>query len=616
MIRLGIAQSHGSTACLMKDGEIVGMIQEERLIKRKNQVAFPKLAIEDLVRDHLGGAAQRIDRVVFAEHWIDPFGVALDRYSEFGIEDHVAEQKRLWWPHFYGNGCDRGAYWRNEYLSNRFRNRDHNHDLSFIEEMDWDAACRHFSDVERPAAMRRHFGWEGTIATVDHHTCHAYYAAYGYPLTEKQRRDALVLTSDAWGEGRNWSAWTIAGNGILDLVASGDEHKIARLYKFVTLILGMKPNEHEYKVMGLAPYARNSKYVKAAERVFFEALDFREGRFVSDSPLKDSYFDLRDRLEGHRFDAIAAAVQNWAAAVTCEWVRYWLKATDKSGLCFSGGLSMNVRLNGELHELPEVHFLNVPASGGDESIAAGACFHDRIAESQPVDAPRHAYWGTDAKLEGWDARLGEAGTAADQFVIRDGIGVDEIAALLAADCIIARCVGRGEFGARALGNRSILANPANPANVAQINDAIKSRDFWMPFCPSILAEYANDILENSKNVPAPYMTIGYRTKPAWHSRICASLHAADLTARPQIVERSVNPDYWGLIEAFRRKTGIPVVLNTSLNLHGEPMNYTVADAVRTMALSNLDYLIVPGNRLLYKKRVAAQIISIIGRAAA
>ena len=110
-------------------------------------------------------------------------------------------------------------------------NLDHNHDLSFIDEQDWDGASRYFSDVERPAAMRRHFDWDGPIATVDHHTCHAYYAAYGSPLTEKQRQDALVLTADAWGEGRNWSAWTIAADGRLQPVASGAEHTIARLYK-------------------------------------------------------------------------------------------------------------------------------------------------------------------------------------------------------------------------------------------------------------------------------------------------------------------------------------------------------------------------------------------------
>jgi carbamoyltransferase len=617
MIRLGIAQSHCSSACLMKDGTIVGMVQEERLTQRKNQVAFPKRAIAELARDHLGGDVAAIDKVVFAEHRIDPYGIALDRYSDFSVADHVAEQKSLWWPKIYGGGLDTGAYWRSEYLSGRHRNLDHNHDLSFVETMDWEAVERHFSDVERPAAMLRHFGWKGATATVDHHTCHAYYAAYGAPLTPKQRADALVLTADAWGEGRNWSAWTIDAGGRLQPVASGADHTVARLYKFVTLILGMKPNEHEYKVMGLAPFGRTRKYVEAAEKVFFEALDFRDGRFVSDRPLKDSYFDLRDRLEGHRFDSISAAAQNWTGRVTTAWVKHWLKQTGKRVLCFSGGLSMNIKLNGDLLQLPELDHLNVPASGGDESISVGACFFDRLAEndsknSAAVEPLKHVYLGAEAEIDGWEARV----NGTDDFEIRSNVGPNEIAALLAADVIVARCAGRAEFGARALGNRSIIANPENARNVEVINNAIKNRDFWMPFCPSILAEHTASILENPKAVPAPYMTIGYESKPEWRERIRASLHGADFSARPQFVDRATNPEYWEIIEAFRRLTGIPVVLNTSLNLHGEPMNYTVADAVRTVAMSGLDCLALPGQRLLYKRRAAAQVGSILSRAAA
>jgi carbamoyltransferase len=617
MIRLGIAQSHCSSACLMKDGAIVGLIQEERLTQRKNQVAFPKRAISELARDHLGGNVAAIDKVVFAEHRIDPYGIALDRYSDFSVADHVAEQRSLWWPKIYGGGLDTGAYWRSEYLSGRHRNLDHNHDLSFVETMDWEAVERHFSDVERPAAMLRHFGWNGATTTVDHHTCHAYYAAYGAPLTQRQRDDALVLTADAWGEGRNWSAWTIDAEGCLQPVASGADHTVARLYKFVTLILGMKPNEHEYKVMGLAPFGRTRKYVEEAEKVFFEALDFRDGRFVSDRPLKDSYFDLRDRLEGHRFDSIAAAAQNWTGRITAAWVQHWLKQTGKRVLCFSGGLSMNIKLNGDLLQLPDIDYLSVPASGGDESISAGACFFDSLEErgskgESAIEPLKHVYLGAEAAVEGWDSRLDAAG----DFEIRNNVGPNEIAALLAADVIVARCAGRAEFGARALGNRSIIANPENARNVEVINNAIKNRDFWMPFCPSILAEHAAGILENPKDVPAPYMTIGYESKTEWRERIRASLHGADFSARPQFVDRATNPEYWEIIEAFRRLTGIPVVLNTSLNLHGEPMNYTVADAVRTVAMSGLDCLALPGRQLLYKKRAAARVGAILGRAAA
>ena len=190
-----------------------------------------------------------------------------------------------------------------------------------------------------------------------------------------------------------------------------------------------------------------------------------------------------------------------------------------------------------------------------------------------------------------------------------------MARLLAADCVLARCVGRGEFGARALGNRSIVANPANPGNVKTINESIKNRDFWMPFTPSILAEHASKLIDNPKGVDSPFMTIGFESTMQARDSLVAAIHPADYSVRPQIVTRESNPDYWALIDAFRRITGIPALLNTSLNLHGEPMNYTVADAVRTVALSDLEFLVLPGNRLLYKQRAAARLTELLDRSA-
>jgi carbamoyltransferase len=610
---LGIAESHASSACLMMDGAVVGMIQEERFTKRKNQAAFPLGALRSLLGDHLAGDAQAVDKVVFAERWVDPYYLALDRYSDFSIADHVAEQHRLWHPHFYEGGVDIGAYWREEYLQGRHLNQDHNHDLSCIEGEDWGDATRYFSDVERPKALERWLGWSGTIATVDHHTCHAYYAYYGNRLPDMAAEQVLVLTADAWGEGRNWSAWTAGPDGTLDEAGSGDQHLVARLYKFVTLILGMKPNEHEYKVMGLAPYGRNLRYVEPVERVLDEILDFRDGAFVSERPLKDSYFDLRRRLEGHRFDNVAAGVQRWASRVTCAWAQHWLRETGRSVLCLSGGLAMNIRICGDLMELPELAYLSVPASGGDESLCAGACFADAAMSGDRPQPIRHVYLGSEAQITDWDERLHEVGANADDFSIIDDVGDDDLAALLAADFIIARCTGPSEFGARALGNRSILANPARAEHVRTINDAIKNRDFWMPFTPSILKEHASELLRNPKSIDSPFMTIGFAGNDRASSDIAAAVHAADKSVRPQFVDRETNASYWNLIEAFRRLTGIPALLNTSLNLHGEPMNYTIADAARTLASSALSYLVLPGQQLLCKREAEAAALDILGR---
>ncbi|MBS28875.1 MAG: hypothetical protein CL566_08150 [Alphaproteobacteria bacterium] len=604
MYILGIASEHCSSAALMKDGALIGIVQEERLTKFKNHVAFPVRSIQQLIDKHLDGDASRIDKVVFGVRESDPFYAALDRFSNFSVAEHVREQHELWYPHFYGDKPNDGTYWQKEFEAGRKLNEQAGYDFSWLTGLDRAEATRRFVEVERPDAVRRYTGFEGPVEAIDHHTCHAYYAVYGAPLDEQKRREALVLTADGWGDGLNWSVSTVEEDGTLNRVAAGPDHTVARLYKWATLILGMKPNEHEYKVMGLSAYPRPGKYIEATEKVFFEALDFRDGQFVSDRPLADSYFDLKDRLEGHRFDNVAAALQNWSTALTVAWARHWLKETGRRGLCFSGGLSMNIKTNGDLLAMPEVAWMSVPASGGDESISAGACFALAAADgnARPIT---HVYLGDTPDIEDWTARLDEAGCSADEFDICEGIDAALAAKLLAADMIVARCVGASEFGARALGNRSILANPSNPANVKHINDAIKNRDFWMPFTPSILAEYTDRYLDNPKGVISPYMTIGFESLPEHREEIAGALHFADLSARPQFVDRQTNPAYWDLIDAFRHLTGIGALLNTSLNLHGEPMNYTLADAARTVALSELDFLLMPGDRLLYKKRAKA-----------
>lgn len=615
-IVLGICSERNAAAALMIDGAIVGMLQEERLTKRKNQIGFPKRAIDRLVATHLGGEFNKISRVAYASKISDPYYCALDHYAEFSVHDHVREMHELWYPHFYGDKPNDGSYWLEKVRRGDSPGKDHNYDLSFLDEMEYGAAIEHFNTTVRPQTIRRHYGYDGDIDIVDHHECHAYYALYGAPLTEHQREDALVLTADSWGDDRNWSVSVVSPNGSLEEIGSGSDHKVARLYKFATLILGMKPNEHEYKVMGLASYSRSTPHIDAAERVFFEALDFRDGAFVSDRPLTDSYFDLKDRLEGHRFDNVAAALQNWSTVLTRNWVQHWLRETGKNVLCFSGGLSMNIKTNGDLLGLPELEWLSVPASGGDETLCAGACFRDHVkATNTSPNALHHVYLGDKAESyeEDWTARLAGTGLSAADFDVREGVDETAAARLLAADCILARCVGVAEFGARSLGNRSILANPSNPDNVKLINDAIKNRDFWMPFTPSILSEYVDDYLENPKQLTSPFMTIGFESKPENRKEIVGGLHFADYSARPQFVDSATNPAYWKLIDSFRQITGIPALVNTSLNLHGEPMNYSIADAARTVALSELDFLLMPGDRLLFKKRAAGRLDDILER---
>jgi carbamoyltransferase len=174
-----------------------------------------------------------------------------------------------------------------------------------------------------------------------------------------------------------------------------------------------------------------------------------------------------------------------------------------------------------------------------------------------------------------------------------------VAELLVSDGVVARCAGRMEFGARALGNRSILANPTDHRVVGLINRMIKNRDFWMPFAPTVLAERADDYLLNPKGLASPYMMLAMETRPAARDALTAALHPHDATARPQILEQAWNPEYHALIRAFEGRTGVGAVLNTSFNLHGEPIVCTAADAVDTFERSGLQHLAV-GHWLISK----------------
>jgi len=616
MVILGVHCGHNSSAALMIDGAIVGAVQEERFTKCKNQVAFPAQAINHLMRVHLDGDVGRINQVAMATADIDPVGLAVARYSNFSVHDHIRENHAYWKPVFYEGAPNEGGYWREMFRRGESLNADHNLDVSYmLSDAPLAKLVRHVSDEARPEAMHRLFGYSGPWAAFDHHSCHAYYAFHGARIARKRWGEALILTADSWGDGCNWSAWLPELDGSLRRLGSGSDHGVARIYRHITLILGMKPNEHEYKVMGLSGYSRPSTYVEAVENILSDALDFRDGRFVRTSPLKDSFFDLRDRLEGHRFDNIAAAVQNWSTRVTTAWIRHWLAETGAKGLCFSGGLSMNIKANGEILEMPELAWMSVPASGGDETLPLGACFMAALQSGQIVETMQHIYLGRiDGQVgeqDDWRAGVAQAGKEADAYEVLNGVDAKALARLLAENVIVARCVGPMEFGARSLGNRSILANPADPLNLKRINNAIKNRDFWMPFTPSVLEEKADKYLINPKGVVSPFMTIGFRTTEAAMREIPAALHPGDDTARPQFVSRHTNPAYWEIINEFETLTGIPALLNTSLNLHGDPMNCTAADAARTLALSALEVLALPEDRLLCKKTSVARITSIL-----
>ena len=263
-------------------------------------------------------------------------------------------------------------------------------------------------------------------------------------------------------------------------------------------------------------------------------------------------------------------------------------------VCAAGGVFLNVKANAALADSPwidEVFFFPAP---GDESVAIGAALlaHQKLVSSRPErETLGSTYWGPDAE-RGLD-RLLESVAGGRYEITRHGAGIAaQVAGLLAEGEIVARVSGRLEFGPRALGNRSLLADPSRLEVVGELNRAVKNRDHWMPFAPAILEEHAGRYLHNPKGLDSPHMMLSFGTRPDARQEIAAALHPADFSARPQIVHAASNPGFHHLLREFQRLRGIGALLNTSFNLHGKPMVGSAADALEVLDRSRLRHLVI------------------------
>lgn len=584
-----------STASVLVDGVITASVSEERFSRVKNDESYPKRAVEAAL-DSSGISAADLDYVALAGQRFDPRFVLCHKGSRYSVQDRLREERHFWYPKLY-------------------QGRDVNYFELFRDKLDlaqypgnWDAVLEFvgngasaageadaFFQQFRRQVVCAHLGIQpDRVVFPHHHACHAYYAYYGSPF----RQDSvLVLTGDAWGDDMNASV-SIAEAGYIRSISTSTNFNLARIYRSMTLLLGMKPDEHEYKVMGLAAYAK-PEYYQGPLTVFRNTMYVDGLGFAYREVPPDLYVYFRERLEGYRFDAIAGALQHYAEEILVDWARNCLEATGARRLCFGGGVAMNVKAMMEIAKLPGLDELFVCPSPSDDSLAMGACYlvadeECRRRGADPSAALRpltNAYLGPDL-VPGECASAVERLRAHGGYDVHDHVDLDRVAAVLSSGRIVGRCVGRSEFGARALGNRSILADPRRPDAVRKINVKVKSRDFWMPFAPSILEERAADYLVNPKRLLAPYMTLAFETTLRAQRELVAGLHAADFSCRPQIVSRSANPGYHALLRAFERATGVGGVLNTSFNIHGEPIVQTAADAVDVLNRSELDALIL------------------------
>lgn len=582
---LGVHPGHNSSVCLMVDGKIVASAQQEKFDKKKNSGAFPKDAINWLLSSNTITASQ-IDAVAVSGLIIisqsDPSGIC----STFGL-----------------SALNSGAspitkIWRNvDYRYKEIRKLAYPLVMK-KRELVGNAGRRWI--IEK---LVKDFGFSADkIHFVEHHKCHAYAAYYGMRNADDK---SLVLTID--GEGDYYSATVnTAENGEIKRIASTPWHSsLGYIYSQTTAFLGMKPLEHEYKVMGLAPYAKNyfmKIYKKAFEPVF--DVDEQKLEFTSKFPANRFIMHLNEHAVGERFDNISAAVQHLTEVSVSKWVKAAIAKTGADELYLGGGVFMNVKMNMKLMEMDEVKGISPFPSCGDESNAFGACYylyiHHFAKKPSEVKRVKDLYLGpaySNEYVEDMVKRLDLKRKYDVEFY--DDMG-GEIASLLAKDETVARLVGNCEWGARSLCNRCIYGNPSKMQTFYKINNQIKMRDFWMPFAPTILKERQHDYIVNPKNVDAPYMIMAFHSTPMAQKELVAAIHQADKTCRPQVLEKDWNPDCYRIVKEFEKETGIGAVLNTSFNLHGDPIVCSPEDAVRTLENSGLDYLAIE-NYLISKK---------------
>lgn len=589
---LALSVSHNSSAALMKDGELMVVVCEERSRRKKNYIGYPKNAVDYCLKK-AGISGKELNRIAYTTHDQSGILVKAKTNTQFSLQDYRDYYgERFYKRRLRGDGCLDYLQWLRD--DPKFNSDEEYFDFEYLTDevlLSSDLDVKLFRD-EQARVLSEHLGVDKSkIEFLDHHTCHAYYSYFGSPFRGK---DCIVLTLDGWGDGKNQTVWKVSDEKF-SLLAESSQNDIGRVYKFATLLLGMRPDEHEFKVMGLAAYAKSS-HVKKAKQVIDDLCTVEDMKLVSKNRPDDLFSYLEEAWKTHRFDNIAGAVQAFAEEMACALVKNIVKETGIRRIVIGGGIAMNIKMNKAISELEEVDELFVCGSSGDESLSIGGCYlmNSDHNNNQPIS---NLYLGYDIgdEIEGYDFN-----EYIDKFEVKYAVNFDQVAELLAKGDIVAVIRGKAEFGARALGNRSILANPSKRETVQQINEAIKNRDFWMPFALSILEESLDEYISNPKKLQSPFMAISLDVRPEKNSEIEAGTHPYDKTVRPQAVSSKHTPEYYDLISAFQKKTGIPALLNTSFNLHGEPIVDTIADAIRTFELSGLDHLLINDQVLLSK----------------
>ena len=588
---LGIsAFYHDSAACLLRDGDVVVALQEERFTRRKHDFRFPRRAIERCLKEG-GIGSNDLDLVAFYDKPLTKFNRLLETYLTFVPRGLRSFTKAM-------------PLWLGEKL--------------------W-----------IPDVIRKELGYEGTVIFPEHHESHAASAFFLSPFER-----AAILTLDGVGEWATASCGVGEGNRVRIEAEQQFPHSLGLLYSAFTYFTGFKVNSGEYKLMGLAPYGR-PLYV---EKILDHLIDLKEdGSFH----MNMDYFDYCAGLTmtNERFARLfggpprqpesqitrrdidlASSIQKVTEEIMLRTAKHVRRVTGERFLCLAGGVALNSVANARILQSRIFEDLWIQPAAGDAGGALGAALighhHYRGFPAAPKDGcdrQRFSYLGTSYTDEEIAAFLKSSEATRPRYCPTPEALCEVVSSLLAEGKVVGWFQGRMEFGPRALGSRSILADPRCPDMQKKLNLKIKYREGFRPFAPAVLKEEASDWFALDHD--SPYMLFVAPVHPrkrtplsetdrqrrgldmleVVRSEIPAVTHV-DGSARLQTVERESNPLFYDLIRHFQGRTGCPVLINTSFNIRGEPIVESPADAYHCYMRTGMDavalgsYVLVKGER--------------------
>lgn len=582
MYYLGINLSHDATIALIdNNNNLIYEIAEERLSIIKNHPGFPFKALNNLF-EYIGIKPEKIAKIGISgtANKRMPYHLRKNLFTQTPRYDFSTPYP----PELIIQLTIQGIYHK-IIGNNAYQNHNIQKTLGLL------------------GSLFGKYNLNQKITFHDHHLCHALPVLIYSP----ENPNKIIFTFDCAGDLLSGTVYVWQKDSLKIINNVSEEFSLGAIYSSTTEYLGFKRNRHEGKIAGLAAYGNTDKLTNKFSKIM--PYDFSKSDFVARNLdqiniynkvmafLLGEYHAGMPNLQYQRFMLqafkdcspadVAAAVQQAIEKIVTDWVKKYVTTTGIKNVCLAGGLFSNVKLNQKISEIDSIDNVFIYPNMGDGGTAVGAALacNNSFSNQKLLD---NAYKGP--SYEGEIQEISKIARLKNIKMVGSKDYPQKIAMLISKGKIVGRFNGRLEFGPRALGNRSILADPRNP----DINDILNkrlSRTEFMPFAPSVLAEYAPKIFKNTKKseFAANFMTITYDVDKEWQSKVPGITHV-DGTARPQLVRKGDNSSFYSIIQEFHKLTGIPMVINTSFNNHEEPIVCTPNNALKCLIEDQIDVL--------------------------